>query len=94
MNDPNLNSREDDVADPLLPEEQVDKLVHVGELELSVAILDPNLSVIVQQRLQVLVAVQGRASKPEVVGSQGANVSEKRRKRFCNLKERKNRDII
>ena len=46
----------------------------MGEFKLSVPVLNPDFPVIVEQGLQVLVAVQGGARQPQVVGPQSANV--------------------
>ena len=73
----NLNSRQYDVTDALFPEQRVDELVHVGELELAVAVLEPDLAVVVEEGLQVLVAVQRGAGQTEVVGTKSSDIPAK-----------------
>ena len=69
-----LNSWQNDVTHALLSEQQVDELVHVRELELAVAVLEPDLAVIVQERLQVLVAVERGASQTKIVRAKSSNI--------------------
>jgi hypothetical protein len=57
----------------LFLEHQVDELVHVGELELSAPILNPDLPVVAQQGLNVLVAVPG-THQCQTVGSQSGSI--------------------
>ena len=71
-----LNSRQNDVTHSFFPEQQIDKLVHVRQLKLSVAILNPDFSIIVQQWLKVLVAVQRSTRQPEVVRPERSDISE------------------
>jgi len=44
---PHLNSGQNDVTDSLFPQQRVNKLVHVRQLEFSVAVLRPDLAVVV-----------------------------------------------
>ena len=48
----------------------------MGELEVAVPLLRPDLPIVVEQRLEVLVAVQGGARQPQVVGTECTNILE------------------
>ena len=64
------------VTDSLIMQERVNEFVHVGELKVAVPLLRPDLPIVVEQRLKVLVAVQGSASQPQVVGTKCTDILE------------------
>ena len=74
---PFLYSGENDVTKPLFPQKIVDKLVHIREVKYAISVHEAQFPVVVEQRLQVLVAVQRGVHQAQVKTPQGTQISKK-----------------